>query len=86
MVAIKVFRYTSAYIGFFISITKTLINPIKKWGTELNREFTTDELRMARRHLRSCSTSLAIREMESKPRKILHPSQITPGSLGLSGP
>ena len=24
--------------------TKTLINPIKKWGTELNREFTTDEL------------------------------------------
>ena len=24
--------------------TKTLINPIKKWGTGLNREFTTDEL------------------------------------------
>ena len=23
--------------------TKTLISPIKKWGTELNREFTTDE-------------------------------------------
>ena len=23
---------------------KALINPIKKWGTELNREFTTDEL------------------------------------------
>ena len=39
---------------------------IKKWGTELNREFTTDELRMARRHLRSCSTSLAIREMQIK--------------------
>ena len=24
--------------------TKTLINPTKKWGSELNREFTTDEL------------------------------------------
>ena len=24
--------------------TKTLTNPIKKWGTELTREFTTDEL------------------------------------------
>ena len=24
--------------------TKTLINPIKKWGTELNREFSTEEL------------------------------------------
>ena len=23
--------------------TKTLINPIKKWGTELNREFSTEE-------------------------------------------
>ena len=46
--------------------TKTLINPIKKWGTELNREFTTDELRMAKRHLRTCSTSLAIREMQIK--------------------
>ncbi|KAK7801095.1 hypothetical protein U0070_000875 [Myodes glareolus] len=31
--------------------TKTLINPIKKWGTDLNREFTADELRMAKRHL-----------------------------------
>ena len=46
--------------------TKTLINPIKKWGTELNREFTTDELRMVKKHLRSCSTSLAIREMQIK--------------------
>ena len=24
--------------------TKTLINPIKKWGTELNREFSTEDL------------------------------------------
>ena len=46
--------------------TKTLFNLIKKWGTDLNREFTTDELRMTKRHLRSCSTSLAIREMQIK--------------------
>ena len=31
-----------------------LINPIKKWSTELNREFTTEEVQMAKRHLRSC--------------------------------
>ena len=24
--------------------TKTLINPIKKWGTELNREFSTENI------------------------------------------
>ena len=28
--------------------TKTLINPIKKWGTELNREFSTEEFQMTK--------------------------------------
>ena len=36
--------------------TKTLINPIEKWGTELKREFSADEVQMVKRHLRSCST------------------------------
>ena len=39
-------------------------NPIKKWGTELNREFSVEEYRMAEKHLKKCSSSLAIREME----------------------
>ena len=42
---------------------KILNNPIKRWGTKLNREFSTEEFQMVKRYLRSCSTSLAIRKM-----------------------
>jgi len=41
-------------------------NPIKKWGSELNKEFTAEECRMTEKHLKKCSTYLVIREMKSK--------------------
>jgi hypothetical protein len=31
--------------------------PINKWGTELNKEFSTEENRMAKKHLKNCSTA-----------------------------
>jgi hypothetical protein len=36
---------------------------ILKWGTELNRELSTEESQMAEKHLKKCSTSLVIKEM-----------------------
>jgi hypothetical protein len=38
-------------------------NPIKKWDTELNKEFSTEKYRMAEKHLKNCSTSFITREM-----------------------
>ena len=35
--------------------------PLKKWGPELNKEFSTEEYRRAEKHLKKCSTSLIIR-------------------------
>jgi hypothetical protein len=41
-------------------------NPIKTLGTELNREYSTEESQMAEKILKKCSTSLVIREMKIK--------------------
>jgi hypothetical protein len=34
--------------------SRKLDNPIKKWGTELKREYSTEESLMAMKHLKNC--------------------------------
>ena len=47
-------------------------NSIKKWDTELNRKFSTEESQMAKKHLKKCSTSLVMREIQIKTTLRFH--------------
>jgi hypothetical protein len=40
---------------------------MKTWGDELNRDFSKEEVQMAKKYMKNCSTSLTIKECKSKP-------------------